>query len=101
MERIQDTALKAYYAVDGMGMGYVDIIYNYQRDEIHVIEVGLVAGMSEYSHIPEAAKLIGLTYDKIVRLAVEQGLEDSKCGLRISDFIISNWGKRNEGMFKI
>lgn len=73
-ERIQETALDAYRALDLAGLSRVDFLVR-EPDGIHVLEVNTLPGFTPISMYPRLWQEAGLTYGELITRLVELGLE--------------------------
>ena len=71
-EKIQSTAKKAFQTVNGQGWGRVDIMMN-EKEELFLLEVNTVPGMTEKSLVPMAAKASGLDFDNLLSRIMQAG----------------------------
>ena len=71
-KRAQETALAAYQALGCQGFGRVDMIV--KDNEVYVLEVNTIPGLTSVSLLPKAAKAAGISYpqllDKIISFAI-------------------------------
>lgn len=69
--KAQESALLAYQTLDCRGFGRVDMII--KEDEVYVLEVNTIPGLTPVSLFPKAARAAGISYpkllDKIITLA--------------------------------
>lgn len=72
LDRIRDLASRAYRALDGRGMGRVDLRRSPGGD-LYVLELNTLPGFTETSLLPKAAAAAGLSFpalcDRILQLA--------------------------------
>lgn len=72
-KKAQQAALTAYKSLDCKGFGRVDMII--KGNNIYVLEVNTIPGLTPVSLFPKAAKAAGITYpkllDKVIQLALE------------------------------
>lgn len=80
-EALTSTAFAAFRTVGGEHSGYVDIIVDHQG-KCHVIEVGLVPGLSGKSNLPISASSRGVPYEEVVRRSVMLGLSRSNMDIK-------------------
>jgi D-alanine-D-alanine ligase len=73
-KRIQDAALGAFRAIGGRDYARVDVMVRANGDPI-VLEVNTLPGMTETSLLPKAAKVAGLSYEKLCQRMIELALE--------------------------
>jgi D-alanine-D-alanine ligase len=67
-ERAQEIALSAYRLLGCHGFARVDLMLAEGSDEMTVIEVNVVPGMTETSLLPQAADAAGIGFDELVEL---------------------------------
>ena len=72
-KRMQETALKAFKAVGAFGWGRVDIMTD-EQENLYLLEVNTVPGMTEKSLVPMAAKATGLSFEQLVMKIIESTL---------------------------
>lgn len=74
-EKVKKTAIQAHNALGCYGVSRVDMIVS--GNEIYVLEVNTIPGMTETSDLPAQAKAAGIEFpelvDKIVKLGMERG----------------------------
>lgn len=72
-KKAQDVALKAFNAVGCKAFGRVDMII--RSNDVYVLEVNTIPGLTPVSLLPKAAKAVGISYpqllDKIIQLSLE------------------------------
>jgi D-alanine-D-alanine ligase len=73
-QELQEIALKAFKAVDAKGWGRVDVMRN-NSGQWQILEVNTVPGMTETSLVPKAAKVAGLSFEKLVTAILEESME--------------------------
>ena len=73
-ERIQETALEAYRALDLAGLSRVDFLVR-EPDGIYVLEVNTLPGFTPISMYPRLWQEAGLSYGELITRLVELGLE--------------------------
>lgn len=72
-KKAQDAALAAYKALGCIGFGRVDMIL--KGNDVYVLEVNTIPGLTPVSLFPKAAKANGISYpqllDKLIKLALQ------------------------------
>lgn len=71
---MQQGALKAARAVGARGACRVDFRYDEPNNNIVVLEVNTLPGLTPTSLLPDAARCVGITYPALVRWMIEDGL---------------------------
>jgi len=74
--RARELTLQAHQALGCRGFSRVDIIVG--ADEIYVLEVNSIPGLTETSLVPRAAAAAGISFTQLVDRLVELALEDSR-----------------------
>ena len=74
---VQTTAVKAFKAVGCQVYGRVDLILN-RKGKISLLEVNTIPGMTSVSLLPDAAKAVGLGFDKLVERIIFLSLKKHK-----------------------
>ena len=64
-EHIRTLAIKAFLAIGCSGWGRVDFMADDDSDEIHLMELNTVPGMTETSLVPKAARVEGITFNEL------------------------------------
>jgi D-alanine-D-alanine ligase len=72
-QRLRELALEAFQSVGATGWGRVDMMMN-QANELFLIEVNTVPGMTSHSLVPMAARAKGLSFDQLVWRILELGM---------------------------
>jgi D-alanine-D-alanine ligase len=67
---VQRVGLKAYHALGCSGCARTDIFLN-EKGDIFVIEVNTVPGMTETSLVPKAAAHVGISFNRLVEIILE------------------------------
>ena len=73
-ERIRETAIEAYRALDLAGFSRVDFLVR-EPDGIHVLEVNTLPGFTPISMFPRLWQEAGLSYGELITRLVDLGLE--------------------------
>jgi D-alanine-D-alanine ligase len=82
-ERARDLAIRAHGALQCRGLSRVDMIVG--PDEVFVLEVNTIPGMTATSLVPRAAQAAGISFERLVEWLVELALEDELAlGSRLS-----------------
>ncbi|MDP8216405.1 MAG: D-alanine--D-alanine ligase [Candidatus Kaelpia imicola] len=78
-ERVQGLALKAHRAIGCNMFSRVDILYSTVRDEVFVLEVNTIPGLTKISLLPKAAKVCGIEFDELVLKMLESAFKGERC----------------------
>lgn len=74
-DRVRETAIKAFKAIDGKGFARVDFFVNDKTNEIYINEINTLPGFTEISMYPKLWEQVGVDYsellDKLINLALE------------------------------
>jgi D-alanine-D-alanine ligase len=74
-DRVRETAIKAFKAIDGKGFARVDFFVNDKTNEIYINEINTLPGFTEISMYPKLWEQVGVGYsellDKLINLALE------------------------------
>jgi D-alanine-D-alanine ligase len=65
-ERAQEIALQVYELLGCEGFARVDVMYDRESDELYVLEVNAIPGLTETSLLPQAAEAMGIAFDDLV-----------------------------------
>ncbi len=72
--KVRNTAIKAFKAIDGKGFARVDFFVNEETNDIYINEINTLPGFTEISMYPKLWKQSGLEYsdllDKLINLAL-------------------------------
>lgn len=75
-DRVKNTAIKAFKAIDGKGFARVDFFVNEDTNDIYINEINTLPGFTEISMYPKLWEQSGLKYsdllDKLIQLALEE-----------------------------
>jgi len=74
---VQDIGYKTYKSLNCKGQARVDIILDYSLTP-YVLEVNTVPGMTEFSLLPKAAAVKGISFDQLVDRIIKSGLKNDK-----------------------
>lgn len=67
---LQDLAIKSHIALGCSGMSRTDIFYSDDK-ELYLIETNTIPGMTPTSLLPEAAKVIGISFSQMLDLIIK------------------------------
>ena len=73
-ERAQEIALAAYRLFGCYGFARVDLMCDAASDELFVLEVNAIPGLTETSLLPQAAEAAGIAFDEVVARLIELAL---------------------------
>lgn len=75
IQNIQEVALKTHHILDCRGMSRTDMIIT-PRQQIYVLELNTIPGMTKTSLLPQAAKAVGISFsemlDRIITAALKK-----------------------------
>jgi D-alanine-D-alanine ligase len=74
-ERVQDVALGAHLALGCRGFSRVDMRLN-SRNEISVLEVNSIPGLTSHSLLPISASVCGISFDELILTMVKLSLNE-------------------------
>jgi D-alanine-D-alanine ligase len=70
--KVQEIAIKVFKVIGGRGFGRVDMII--RNDEVYVLDINTLPGLTPNSLLPKEARAIGMTYsqmlDRIIKLVL-------------------------------
>ncbi|MCP4284558.1 MAG: D-alanine--D-alanine ligase [Gammaproteobacteria bacterium] len=72
-QRVRELALLAFQSVGANGWGRVDMMMN-EENELFLIEVNTVPGMTSHSLVPMAARTQGISFDQLVWRILEPAM---------------------------
>lgn len=72
--RARELTLAAHRVLGCRGMSRVDMMAS--EDEVYVLEVNTIPGMTETSILPRAAEAVGMTFSQVVDRLIELALEE-------------------------
>ncbi|MEE0653549.1 D-alanine--D-alanine ligase family protein [uncultured Bifidobacterium sp.] len=75
IERVRDTAVRAFHAVDGMGLSRVDTFVTADGDVL-VNEINTLPGCTSISLFPKAWEATGIPFPDMVTLLIEGALSE-------------------------
>lgn len=75
-DRVRDTAIKAFKAIDGKGFARVDFFVNEETEDIYINEINTLPGFTEISMYPKLWEQSGLEYSKVLDELIKLALED-------------------------
>jgi len=73
-ERARALALEAYRLFGCYGFARVDVMMDADTDELFVLEVNAIPGLTETSLLPQAAEAAGIGFDEVVARLIELAL---------------------------
>ncbi|CAA9493569.1 MAG: D-alanine--D-alanine ligase [uncultured Solirubrobacteraceae bacterium] len=73
-ERAQELALQAYRLLGCHGFARVDLMLDAVSDELFVIEVNAIPGLTETSLLPQAADAAGIDFDSLIARMLDSAL---------------------------
>lgn len=74
LEKIRETAIKAFKAVKGSGLSRVDFFVDKETNEIYLNEINTMPGFTNISMYPKLWENCGLTYSELLDTLIEQEL---------------------------
>ena len=75
-DEVARIALDAYALIGCRGFGRVDMIID-EHEQIWVLEINPIPGMTDTSLLPKAARAAGLSFDDVVARVLEDALRDT------------------------
>jgi D-alanine-D-alanine ligase len=76
VEQVRDLAVRAYKAIDAVGMARVDFLLDKRTGEFYLSEVNTIPGFTQISMYPKLWEASGLPYpallDRLIELAIER-----------------------------
>jgi D-alanine-D-alanine ligase len=77
--RAQELAIQAHKLLGCRCFSRVDMLYSLKDDEIYVLEVNTIPGLTKTSLLPKAAKAVGIDFDQLVKIMLNSALDKVKC----------------------
>lgn len=77
-EKIREYAVKAFKALDGMGLSRVDFFVKYSDNSIILNEINTMPGFTDISMYPKLWQAAGIEYSELLDKLIEYGLERVK-----------------------
>jgi D-alanine-D-alanine ligase len=74
-ERAQTLALDVFGLLGCRGFARVDLMLEEGTDELYVLEVNAIPGLTETSLLPQAAEAAGIEFDELISRIVEMALQ--------------------------
>jgi D-alanine-D-alanine ligase len=74
-ERVQALALDVFRLLGCRGFARVDLMLEEGTDELYVLEVNAIPGLTETSLLPQAADAAGIGFDELIGRIVEMALQ--------------------------
>lgn len=75
-DKVRNTAIKAFKAIDGKGFARVDFFVNEETEDIYINEINTLPGFTEISMYPKLWEQSGLEYSKVLDELIKLALED-------------------------
>ena len=72
--KIQEAALKAHKAIGASGYSRSDFIWG-ENGRLYILEINTLPGLTKTSLLPQAAKVIGISFPKLLDLIIESGIK--------------------------
>ena len=72
-QKIQKIGLAAHQALDCRGFSRVDMMYS-NEEELFVLEVNSIPGLTERSLVPKAARAVGIEFPQLCERIIEDAL---------------------------
>lgn len=77
-EKIREYAVRAFKAIDGMGLSRVDFFVRYKDNEVILNEINTMPGFTDISMYPKLWNASGLEYSKLLDELIRLGMERVK-----------------------
>jgi len=74
-ERAQALAVEVFRLLGCRGFARVDLMLEEDTDELYVLEVNAIPGLTETSLLPQAAEAAGIEFDELISRIVEMALQ--------------------------
>jgi D-alanine-D-alanine ligase len=74
-ERAQSLALEVFRLLGCRGFARVDVMLEEATNELFVLEVNAIPGLTETSLLPQAAEAAGIDFDRLIDRIVEMALQ--------------------------
>ncbi|HRX78929.1 MAG TPA: D-alanine--D-alanine ligase family protein [Pirellulaceae bacterium] len=74
----QELAIAAFRAIDGVGMGRVDLFLDATDERLYVNEINTIPGFTEISMFPKLWEASGIGYRELVTQLIDLGLERAR-----------------------
>lgn len=84
--QVQTMAVEAYKAIDGAGLGRVDMLLDKDSDRLYINEINTIPGFTRISMYPKLWEASGLPYPELLERLIDLALErhEVKSGLKSS-----------------
>ena len=79
-EQIRRIALDAFRAAGCTGWGRVDVMRDRASGQLHLLEVNTAPGMTSHSLVPKAARQVGIGFEQLCWMILEQTLDGNSAG---------------------
>lgn len=70
-QKIRETAIKAFKAIDGKGLSRVDFFVEKDTNKIYINELNTLPGFTKISMYPKLFEAVGITYEKLLDKLIE------------------------------
>ncbi len=78
-KKAQQLALKSHNSLECNCFSRIDMLYSETKDEIFVLELNTIPGLTKTSLLPKAARTIGIEFDELVSKMLQSALKREKC----------------------
>lgn len=78
-KRAQELALSAHRILGCNSFSRVDMLYSTSYEEVYVLEVNTIPGLTKTSLLPKAAKAIGIEFDDLILKMLESAFSRVRC----------------------
>jgi D-alanine-D-alanine ligase len=73
-EKAKKYASKAFESVGCRDLARVDILYDEEDGEVYFLEINTIPGMTSMSLVPDAAREVGISFEKLINDLIENNL---------------------------
>lgn len=77
IQRLQEIALLTHKTLGCRGMSRSDFIYDEEEDQLYLLEINTIPGLTPTSLIPQACRAIGMSFKDLIDYLVEDSLSAS------------------------
>ncbi|MDR2512089.1 MAG: D-alanine--D-alanine ligase, partial [Bacteroidales bacterium] len=77
MQKIQDTAVKIFKALNCAGICRFDFIFDKKNDKLYFLEVNTVPGQSAQSIVPQQIRVAGMTVKDVYSMLIETAMRQN------------------------
>lgn len=78
IQYVQETAIKAYKAIDGAGMARVDFLLDKNTGKIYLGEVNTIPGFTSISMYPKLWQASGIAYAELIERLIDLAIQRKK-----------------------